>query len=431
VHLGAEGGVHHDPPVTEFVPEPLDHQQLVVRQSSDRLPLLGEVAKQVVSGPFIESGRDDPLARPGSVRAGDFPDERAHRPSQFSRTPGRIPLPERQPGRLPGGGGHEHPIVGDLLDPPRGGAQGEHVTHPRLVHHLFVEFADAASRTLSAGEEDPVQAAVGNGAARGHRQPLRAAASAQGVGHPIPGQAWTQFSELVGRVPPAQHVEDRLQHRPGQPTERGCPAREREQVVDRPLVQGDHGHHLLGEDVERIGGHPQRLDRPGPHPFGDHRRLHEVAAKLREQDAPRHRAHLVAGPADPLQARGHRRRRLHLDDQIDRPHVDAQLQARRRDHRGQPSRLEIFLGLESLLAAHRSVVRPRQDGWGATADRRLRHHLGGGSRRRDSEAGCGQGRVRRGRRTAFAPCRDRAVVAAWCRVRGLGLAFASSRVRGL
>ena len=36
---------------------------------------------------------------------------------------------------------------------------------------------------------------------------------------------------------------------------------------------------------------------------------------------------LVAGAADALQARGDRRRRLDLDDEVDRTHVDAELEA--------------------------------------------------------------------------------------------------------
>ena len=45
------------------------------------------------------------------------------------------------------------------------------------------------------------------------------------------------------------------------------------------------------------------------------------------------RADLVAGPADPLEAAGDRRRALDLDDEVDRAHVDAELEAARRDDR--------------------------------------------------------------------------------------------------
>ena len=80
--------------------------------------------------------------------------------------------------------------------------------------------------------------------------------------------------------------------------------------------------------------------------------LHEVAAELREQHAPRHRPHLVTGPADPLQAAGHRGGRFDLDDQVDGAHVDAQLEAARGDDRGQPSGLEVLLDKRPLLLAH-------------------------------------------------------------------------------
>ena len=57
-----------------------------------------------------------------------------------------------------------------------------------------------------------------------------------------------------------------------------------------------------------------------------------------------------------------RRRRLDLDHQVDGAHVDAELEAARRDHRGQPARLEVVLDLGALLLAHRAVVRPGEHG---------------------------------------------------------------------
>jgi len=68
----------------------------------------------------------------------------------------------------------------------------------------------------------------------------------------------------------------------------------------------------------------------------------------------------VAGPPDALQAGGHRRRGLHLDDQVDGAHVDAELQ-RAGGHEGRElARLEAVLDLEALLAGDGSVVGPHQ-----------------------------------------------------------------------
>ena len=73
----------------------------------------------------------------------------------------------------------------------------------------------------------------------------------------------------------------------------------------------------------------------------------------------------MAGPADALQPAGHRRRRLDLDHQIDRAHVDAQLQAGGGDDGLQPSGLEVVLDLGALLLADRAVVGAGQQRLGA------------------------------------------------------------------
>ena len=118
--------------------------------------------------------------------------------------------------------------MGDLFDPPGGGAEGEHVTHPRLVDHLFVELADAAAAAATirglGRQEDAEQAPVRDGPAAGDRQPLRAGAAGEHAGHPVPDDARSQFGELVAGVAAAQHVQDGLEHRPGQRGERCRPA---------------------------------------------------------------------------------------------------------------------------------------------------------------------------------------------------------------
>ena len=68
------------------------------------------------------------------------------------------------------------------------------------------------------------------------------------------------------------------------------------------------------------------------------------------------RADLVAGPADPLQPAGDAGRALDLDDEIDRAHVDPELEAGRGDERGQPAGLQLLLDLDALLAGDRAVV---------------------------------------------------------------------------
>ena len=67
-------------------------------------------------------------------------------------------------------------------------------------------------------------------------------------------------------------------------------------------------------------------DRAVAHPPDDDRAFEQVAPELGEDAARRRRADLVACAADALKARRHRLRRLDLDDEVDRAHVDAELQ---------------------------------------------------------------------------------------------------------
>ena len=77
---------------------------------------------------------------------------------------------------------------------------------------------------------------------------------------------------------------------------------------------------------------------------------------LGEQHAARDLADLVAGAADPLQGARDRGRRLDLHDEVDRAHVDAELEAAGRDHARQPAALEVVLDDGALLLGHRAVV---------------------------------------------------------------------------
>ena len=143
---------------------------------------------------------------------------------------------------------------------------------------------------------------------------------------------------------------------------------------------------LLRQHVERVAELGDLLDRADSHPFHDHRRLDQVAAVVGKEHTARGGADLVPGPADALQAAGHRRRRLHLDDDVDGAHVDAQLQRRGGDDAGQLAGLEVGLDLGSLLLADRAVVGPGDHRVPGAVRRRaragLRHDLGGRRRAR-------------------------------------------------
>ena len=94
------------------------------------------------------------------------------------------------------------------------------------------------------------------------------------------------------------------------------------------------------------------------HPAGDHGALEQVAAVLGEDHALARGADLVTCSTDALEATGDARRALDLDDEVDRAHVDAELERARGHERGQPAGLELFLDLEPLFAGDAAVVGP-------------------------------------------------------------------------
>ena len=106
--------------------------------------------------------------------------------------------------------------MGDVLDPPAGRAEREDVADPGLVDHLLVELADPAARCPRPDQEDAEQAAVGDGAAAGDREPLGARAAGEGAGDAVPDDARAQLGELVGRVAAAEQVEGRVVRAAGQ-----------------------------------------------------------------------------------------------------------------------------------------------------------------------------------------------------------------------
>ena len=256
----------------------------------------------------------------------------------------------------PKAGRHEHAVVRDLLDAPARRAEREDVADARLVDHLLVELADAPAGARLADHEDAEQAAVGDGAAARHGEALRTAAADDRAGVAVPHDAGAEVAEPVGRIAPGEQVERRVEGRARQRGERRRAADELEPLLDVPLVDGGGRDGLLGEHVERVRRHAHGLDRARDHPLGHDRGVQQVGAVLREHDALRDLAHLVAGAADALQPARDRRRRLHLHDEVDRAHVDAELEARRRHHAAQPAGLEVGLDERPLLLADGAVV---------------------------------------------------------------------------
>ncbi len=348
VDLGPERAEHADPPVADLVPEPFDHDGAIIGQPAGGLDLVVEELQEVDRRQFIEAvlGPQSGQGR-WPVDSADLADEGPHGPTQFERPPRTVTVPEWHLARLARRRCDHHPLVSDVLDPPGAGPQQEGLAGAGLVDHLLVELADPGA----VGQEHPVEATVGDGAAAGHRQPLGPGATTDHPFDPIPDDPGPEFGELVGRVATGQQVEGGTERLVGQFRVVGRPPDHRRQVFDRPVVERAGGHDLLGQHVQRVAGVVGLLDQPGVHALHHHCGLDQVGTVLREELGPARCPDLVTGPPDPLQAPADRTRRLDLDHQIDGPHVDAELQRRGGDQALQHALLELVFDVEALLTA--------------------------------------------------------------------------------
>ena len=297
VHARAEGGVDGDAPVAELVAESLDDECAVIGQSAGRGTLLLEVGDEVVHRPGVEAGVSQVCPRGVGIARGA--EELSDGAAEFDGAADGVAVPEGQLRRLTGRGGDPHAVWCDLLDPPRRGAECEDIAHARLVDHLFVEFADARG---GADEIDGVEAAVRDRAAARHGETLGTRARGEFAGRAVPDDAWLEFSEVVAGVLAREHVEDGDVGVVRQVAIGRRAAYDVVELLDVPGVHGDHGDDLLGEHIEGVHRHGERLDGAGPHALDDNGRLQQIAAVLREDHAPTDRSHLVAGAAHALQS---------------------------------------------------------------------------------------------------------------------------------
>ena len=95
---------------------------------------------------------------------------------------------------------------------------------------------------------------------------------------------------------------------------------------------------------------------PAAHASRDHRAFEEVGPELGEDPSLRDLAERVAGATDALQPAGDGLRRLDLDDQVHRTHVDAELERGGCDQAGELARLEQLLNECALLVGEGAVV---------------------------------------------------------------------------
>ena len=278
------------------------------------------------------------------------------RPSSRGR-PGRSPF---QNGILPGspGAGDTSTRSCVISSMRHDEAPSTNVSPTRLSNTISSSSSPTRGGARSGAEQKhAVQPAIRNRPAVGDRHALGAFARRQRAGDAVPGDARTQFREFVGRVASREHVEHALEDGATQLRKRrGAPDRAK-QLVDLPVVHRGHRHDLLRDDVERVPGEARGLDRAIVHRLGDRRAGDEIAAKFREHDPFADRVRVVAAAADALKPAGHRWRRLDLHDEVDRAHVDAELQRGGRDEPAQLSGFQQILDLDALRARDGAVVR--------------------------------------------------------------------------
>ena len=285
---------------------------------------------------------------------GDLARQLPHGGTELGGPADLIPFPERDRTGNAGRGGDEHAIARDLLDPPRARAEQEDLPLARLVDHLLVELADA---TRAVHEEDAEEAAVGDRARVRDRDADRALARAHRSLDSIPHEPGAQLGELVRRVAPREQVEHPVELAAREVAVGVGAQHQGVQLVDGDRALGAGGHELLGEHVERVLGDARLLDQPELHAARDDGALEQVAAELGEDPSARGLADLVSGAPDALHAARDRAGRLDLADEVDRAHVDAELERGGGHETGQVAGLQRLLDLAACLARERAVVR--------------------------------------------------------------------------
>ncbi len=347
VHTTAVRRQHAQSPVADLVAEALDDDGAIRRDHARGVLLLAQERLQVARGELVEVVVGRQLRGLHLQRAAREP---ADLDSKLLRPADRVAVPEGDRTGCARRGGHDHAVAADLLDPPGRRAEQEGLARPRLVDHLLVQLADAAPVRQDDGEE----AAVGDRPRVDDRQPARALARADRAADAIPDDPRTQLCELRRRVAPVEHVEHVLQQRAGQLGVGVRSRDQREQLVDRDrlIVAGRSRDRddLLGEHVECVARDDGRLDSPLTHQPRDDGALQQVGAVLREDAALARVADVVPGAADALQPARHRLGRLDLEHEVDRAHVDAELETAGRDQARQRPGLELLLDERALLA---------------------------------------------------------------------------------
>src|SRR4029453_2906393 len=191
-----------------------------------------EITQQVLGGQRIEIViAHEPLDGGGPGDPAEIANQPADGVAKFNRTSFAVAMPEGHLPRLARRGRDEDAIVRDFLDAPGGRPERKGLANLALEHHFLVELADSDG-PIGPGEEDTVESTIGNGAGVGDRHTLGPFPGGDRPVHPVPGDAWPKFRELVRRIAARQHVEHTFKHAYAQIGKWRRASDAREEVID-------------------------------------------------------------------------------------------------------------------------------------------------------------------------------------------------------
>ena len=363
VHLASQRREQRQAQLSGRVAKRLQEDGPVVGHCAGDALLAGDVANQLPGRAGLEPALLlEPAGQGGIVEpAGDLAAKLADGHAQLGRSRRALTAPERHDRAVSFGRLDDDAMDVDGLDSPCVVAQCERLADPALEDELLIELAQAGAVVP---QVDGILARVGNGAAADKRQPGRAGQRGQAVVNPVPGDPRAEVAHRSGREPARDQAEHLLEGLGRKVGIRIGAADQVEQLGNAPAIHRHAGDDLLGQDVEAVVRDAQGLDLSLHHRPRQGRRLQQVGRGLGDHPSLADAMHDVSGPAHALQAPGDVAGRLHLADQVDLAHVDAQFQRRRRHHPLELALPSALLGGPALVQAQAAVMGTERVGLG-------------------------------------------------------------------
>ena len=354
-----EGSVDDELHAARVVEEALGDHRPLARHGAERRLAGGQVAEDLIRSGGVELTvplQLRPRLRRTLVHAlAKF----RHPDAQFRGAPRRFAPPEGDGGGCPFRVFHPDLSLGDAPDPPRGGAQQEHVARVALDGEVLVELSHDA--VVGFGDHLVLRrfrdraAVLDRGQAR---VPARAHRARDGV----PVQEGAPASPR-GRDALGEHADHLVEGGAAEVSVGIRAAHEIEQAVQIvPFLRrrSRFGDELLREDVERGLGNADSVEVAGVHRGHERRALDQFVAGGGKEPSFRDGAQPVAGAPHPLEGHRDGARRAELAREVHRADVNPQFERGGGNDGANVSFLEPPLGLQPHLSGKAPVM--GQDG---------------------------------------------------------------------